>query len=420
MLNYDIAILGGGISSLYFLYNLLKRDNIPKNIILIEGTNRLGGRIHTIYEKDFSMEAGAGRFNDNHKLLNELLKELNLYDKKVEINNFKKFVDKERRILEDNGLDNITQELVNIFDNLSKTNKKKVKNINLYNFCKEQLGKETADKLLERSPYYTNICNENAFDSILAFKKDYQENMKYYILNGGLSQIITSIEKEILKLVKNKKINFEIKYNSIINDITKNNNIYEISSYGNKNIKASRIVCSLLPSTIINFPIFKNQKNMLQKIKHYPIIRVYNLYPSDNRRKNPSWFSNLDKIITNDEIKYIIPVNSKKGVIMTSYTDGIYAKNINNKYLDNTLEKTIEKSLKHLIKEDIPKSKQMFYYYWDKGCHYVELKSSSEDIYPKVNLIKNEEIFLIGEAYSNYHSWIEGSLISSKYVLSKF
>lgn len=420
MTNYDLAILGGGISSLYFLYNLLKTNKCPKNIILIEGSNRLGGRIHTVYEKEFSMEAGAGRFNDNHKLLNELLKELDLQDKKVEINNYKNFIDKDSSILEPNGLDEITNELINIFNKLSKKEKSKVKNTNLYNFCKNKLGLETANKLVERSPYYNNICNENAYDSILAFTKDYQENMKYYILNGGLSQIIECIHNEIVKLAKNNKINLTFKYDSIIHDIIKDEDNYSIQSYSSGEIKSKKIVSSLLPQTIINFPIFKNHKKLLEKILHYPIIRIYQTYPKDNRKKNPSWFHNMKKIITNDEIKYIIPINSKKGLIMSSYTDSKYAVNINEKYLNHSLEETIHNSFTQLFNIDIPKSKNLYYYYWDKGCHYYPIKTSSVDIYPKVNIVPNEEIYLIGEAFSNYHSWIEGSLISSKYVLSKF
>ena len=128
----------------------------------------------------------------------------------------------------------------------------------------------------------------------------------------------------------------------------------------------------------------------------------------------------MKKIITNDEIKYIIPINSKKGLIMSSYTDSKYAVNINEKYLNHSLEETIHNSFTQLFNIDIPKSKNLYYYYWDKGCHYYPIKTSSVDIYPKVNIVPNEEIYLIGEAFSNYHSWIEGSLISSKYVLSKF
>ena len=35
-----------------------------------------------------------------------------------------------------------------------------------------------------------------------------------------------------------------------------------------------------------------------------------------------SWFSGLPKVVTNSPIRYIIPVDAKKGIIMISYTDG--------------------------------------------------------------------------------------------------
>ena len=64
--NYDIIIVGGGISSLYFLYKLSKDfQYLTKKIVLLESSNRFGGRIESIATKDYRYEAGAGRFSEN-------------------------------------------------------------------------------------------------------------------------------------------------------------------------------------------------------------------------------------------------------------------------------------------------------------------------------------------------------------------
>ena len=47
--NYDIIIVGGGISSLYFLHKLSKELHyVTKKIVLLESSNRFGGRVEQI------------------------------------------------------------------------------------------------------------------------------------------------------------------------------------------------------------------------------------------------------------------------------------------------------------------------------------------------------------------------------------
>ena len=48
--NYDTIIVGGGISGLFTGYKL---SETGKKILIIEASERLGGRIKTTYEKDF-------------------------------------------------------------------------------------------------------------------------------------------------------------------------------------------------------------------------------------------------------------------------------------------------------------------------------------------------------------------------------
>ena len=79
---YDIVIIGGGISSLFFCYRLIniKPDS---NILILEKNNRLGGKVYTGEYNDYKYELGAGRFRKSHHLLMNLLQELQLDNKLV-------------------------------------------------------------------------------------------------------------------------------------------------------------------------------------------------------------------------------------------------------------------------------------------------------------------------------------------------
>ena len=52
---YDYIVVGGGISGLYMTYKL---SQTGKSILLVESTNRLGGRILTTKEKNMQFELG--------------------------------------------------------------------------------------------------------------------------------------------------------------------------------------------------------------------------------------------------------------------------------------------------------------------------------------------------------------------------
>ena len=74
----------------------------------------------------------------------------------------------------------------------------------------------------------------------------------------------------------------------------------------------------------------------------------------------------MEKISTNLPIKYIIPINYEKGVIMISYTDSKFANYWTKQVIDNTFETTLTKQLTQLFpNKTIPKAK------WYKHCPCV-------------------------------------------------
>ncbi|HWV66645.1 NAD(P)/FAD-dependent oxidoreductase [Chitinophaga sp.] len=78
MEKFSVAIIGGGLSGL-LLANLLQKKNI--DTIVLEASDRLGGRIHTIQAHRpgaAPLELGATWFADMHQQLVQLISELNI------------------------------------------------------------------------------------------------------------------------------------------------------------------------------------------------------------------------------------------------------------------------------------------------------------------------------------------------------
>ena len=74
---YDTVIVGGGIAGLYRAYCLLRRTPDSK-LLLVEKRPDLGGRIYTYKDDTMMVEAGAGRFSNQHKRLWKLIHDLGL------------------------------------------------------------------------------------------------------------------------------------------------------------------------------------------------------------------------------------------------------------------------------------------------------------------------------------------------------
>lgn len=72
---FDMIIIGAGLSGLCLAYYLREQNY---SIKILEGRSRIGGRIHTTFEKDTRIEMGATWFSPQHTELQKLLKELDL------------------------------------------------------------------------------------------------------------------------------------------------------------------------------------------------------------------------------------------------------------------------------------------------------------------------------------------------------
>jgi len=76
-----VCIIGGGISGLataYYVQEKAKKAELPVELILIEGSAHLGGKIRSVKENGFLCEAAANGFLDNKSEILALCRELGL------------------------------------------------------------------------------------------------------------------------------------------------------------------------------------------------------------------------------------------------------------------------------------------------------------------------------------------------------
>ncbi|HWL26257.1 MAG TPA: protoporphyrinogen oxidase [Ureibacillus sp.] len=90
-----IAVIGGGITGLtaaFYMQRMAEEQNLPLDIILIESSLRLGGKIHTLRKDGFIIERGPESFLDFSNSVRNLACDLGIEDQLIRNNDGKTYV----------------------------------------------------------------------------------------------------------------------------------------------------------------------------------------------------------------------------------------------------------------------------------------------------------------------------------------
>ena len=396
----DVIILGGGISGLYLGIELLKQN---REVLLLEKSSRLGGRIYTIKHKNHTIESGAGRFSECHQMLFKLLQRYNLFDKKYPITKYADVL-----------LSNKTKYSTNVEDyyKIIFSKSKNYKNSYLankytYEILEEILGsKELVKHFISIYGYTGDVMESNAICGLNILSCDYYSE-QFYVLIGGLTQLIDKMKEEFIQL------GGKIQLNTLIKNIYRSSDrSYLLESQSNKYL-CNQLVLAITPKSIEKLDPKTGSFGFLDYVKPVPLLRIYFYYDKKNND-----LANLTKIITDLDIHYIIPIN--KNIIMISYTDSVLANEWNNLYKENK-DKFYQKILTEFtkctgLKLGIPD--KVFMEYWGEGMYVWTPGFDYVQNYDKV-INPMENLFISCEGVSKKQGWMEGALLIANDVLEK-
>ena len=459
---YDYIILGGGIAGLYTIYKLsTKYPN--KTFLLLEKTNRFGGRVYSVQlhptnDPGYILEAGAGRFSQHHINLQKLIQELGLSSKignananaeyypitnktenhQSEDNNESIFsqtyrldsptqsVESLLRLVEDSvlGESKLSKFIAKVIISSKIESREYLQKRNFLSYATAVLTTEEINHIESSFGYYSELVMMNAYDAIQLMQQLSPTN-KFHVLSGGLSQIIRSLVERI-----KKNPNTTLYLNQEVHTIHKNQNPINTKTQ-EYNIKtktdcflAKNVICALPKNILEQLPIFQPiYKTLLSKVLCGKLCRIYaRFHPTEE-----IWFKDLPKITTNNNIRMIIPMNPKKGLIMISYSDNkyadfwydIYRKNPNN---NKPLVEELRKEIQQTTGKIIPEPMEIRVFYWPCGVGYWGIGANSEKISRKMiqPLTKHPNIYCCGEHFSEKNQqWMEGALETSQKVIDR-
>jgi monoamine oxidase len=433
--NYDLVIIGGGISGIYTLYKLSSKYPQLK-ILLLESGERYGGRIvsykETIDGEEYIMDLGAGRLGHHHKLINNLINELGLKPKIIDIPNTKTYIE----VSENNNAcdktnfkDSIMTKLTKFFLSplVSKLGKSILQKFYVSELIKKYMSLSFFQKVSSVFEYSSDLNEFNAYDAIEYFKHDYNNESKFFTLVGGLEQIIENMLVVIKKTKSYKSKNIKLmNLSSVENIIKKNTNLFKIvvNNYNKSkvyNVYSKYVICALPKQSLKKLDLFKPFLRDLNSINSINLLRIFEIY---NKTNGETWFKNVEKTITNSQVQFVIPINPNNGLIMSSYSDCANARFWNLlrakkgiTYVKNILNIKLNQ-LFSIYNITIPPSKYIKMYFWDAGVACWKKNVDSDYLSSKLlNPLPN--VFIVGENYSKYQAWCEGALMTSENCISK-
>ena len=442
---YDVIIIGGGIAGLNIMYQLSKKS--PQlQVLLLEKESYLGGRIFTHHDKYMDVEAGAGRFSGSHTYLMQLIQDLGLKSKMVEISSTAVYApadgtgsiqssvsdapaqtslfDPLYNNLLDIQLGNYTLPCAGLISRIILASKLETRSLlqsmSFIDYANKVLrNPEQIQFIKDTFGYYSELVIMNAHDAIVLMERLSPLN-KFYSLNGGLSQVIDKMVASIKKC-SGYKIMLHKEVRKIVHLVGEMGGTgFEIHVDGrNTWYGAKQCVCALPKQVLEKIRIFTPVRSMLKKIECGSLCRIYSQFDKDE-----IWFKKLCKFTTNNELRMVIPMDTQKGIIMISYSDNKFAdywERLYSKQGIREVNRRLQSKIKESLGINIPLPKHTKVFYWGCGVGYWGVGADSAAISKQIiQPMNNMKLFVCGEHYSETNQqWMEGALETGVKVLER-
>jgi hypothetical protein len=260
----------------------------------------------------------------------------------------------------------------------------------------------------------------NAYDC-MKLMLELNPSHTFYSLRGGLSLVIEELARRIR--AKGGTILLKKTVEKIVFDSLSLGIVSGIGSRGGSfSCSGKKVVCAVTKVDLMRFSIFRPIEKMVRGILCAPLCRVYAKYPVI--RGVDVWFRGLPKLTVNNELRMIIPISEKDGIIMITYSDNMFA-DYWKKVFDRSGEKGLNKRLKKLVFDalgkDIPDAEEIRLFYWQCGVGYWGVGMDSSKVAEAiVQPFEDRSLFVCGENFSaNYQQWMEGALDTGSRVIDR-
>lgn len=404
-MSYDLVIVGAGIAGLRVGIEALRKKPELKCCIL-EKYGYIGGRVVT-YHKDISgvgkvqWENGAGRISTSHKKVLSLMREYGLTF--VPIGEDIDFLDEKTKEIEPNYF----TKLIDFYlEPLRGLPSETLATHTLGELLDSILGAGKAEEFYIQFPYYSEIHTLRADLALKSFGSEMGTYKGFGVCKEGLSAIINGMVGDFTRM------GGEIIKNTDVTGVRKGGDGVLIDCKSCIVYSGKAVVLALHRDAVKGIRGVSGLE-VLKHLEMTPLLRTYAVFPV---RGGKCWFSGMNKIVTDSPIRYILPMDASRGIIMISYTDGKDAEYwIRRDKGTDALEKGIMKEIRRLFPGvTIPDPIFFKQHPWYEGCTYwLPGRYSVEDesrasLWPLGSAMPG--LFMCGESFAVHQCWMESAL----------
>jgi monoamine oxidase len=392
-------IIGAGLAGLYVADGLLKSGIKGENILIIEKYGYVGGRVVSGKRPDGTVyEIGAGRFHKSHTKLIQLIRRFGLSHIMKPIDDTTLW--KSSDTIQQNLFQDLWAAYLPIFRSLPKDI---LANSTLKDISIKIFGKKRAESFFIMHPYRSEI---EILRADLALESDIFLSSGYFYLEGGLTQIIDKFMEYLAKK------GVRLQTDTPVMDIRRDGSIYSVVTQTHDPLQAIRVIAALHVNALRSLPVFKSC-NLLKHIQMAPLTRIYAQFPIP-------W--PVPRVVTDSLLRYCIPIDSKKGLVMISYTDArdtVPWKGLHGPSLQKKIVSEIRRTFPDI---SMQKPSWVKSYEWKDGCSYwvpgdYDPRKVSQDIL--CPLAAYPELYVCGESFSLKQTWMEGALEHAAHLISR-
>lgn len=400
MNEFDVVIVGAGISGLYSAYKIQKLCPAT-SILILEKEACLGGRMDTyrFYNTEVNVGAGIGR-KEKDGLLMTLLDELKIGYKEFAIDmrySDTICLDDRNSIYSDIDVAKTIRLLTR------KYNKKEFTSYTFGKFAKRMLG-TVAYKTFVTKLGFSDFEDADAFDVLHYYGLD--DNLK-----GGTG---FSVPWSLLINKLSKKIGLRnVRLSSAVTSLVQCADGYQVKT-ARKTFFARKV---MIASTIDTVRRLLPRFEIYDQVHGQPFLRVYGKFAK------PIPELSVYTVVPGP-LQKIIPVNIRDGVYMIAYSDNKHALFLNQYSKDNAKNREVYCTL---IREALGLDCDVDLgltaikaFYWEIGTHYYQPLTDHRNRLAFIEEAQHpcKDVLVVGEVIALHQGWSLGALESVESVVS--
>jgi len=402
----DVIVVGAGLAGLHCALRISEKYP-SKKIMIIDSYSKPGGRVDTVYNGTSQWEAGAGRIPNSHAMVSSYCNRYGLT--RFPISSDSSYLDGTE--LKKNIWNIISSSIQRA---ISATPKSSLGHFTIYEILCKLFDRPVVDELISYFPYRSELTTLRADR---AFPREFSSAESFYGIKEGLSAITRGMLGELSARGIKVQCGYRATGLGSLDEIPMK--LHCDTPHGMKTFTAKKIIFAVHSNGLKKIRPFSTYP-ILKHLKMTPLVRIYSIFP---KTKTKVWFDGMPRIVTQGPLRHIIPINSEKGVIMSSYTDEddtLLWSSMKHPELVNTLVRELRKSFPE---KTIPRPIYTKSYFWDDGCtywtpgSYDPVKESVSIMQPFARL---PDVYVCGESYSMKQAWMEGALEHAEAMLQKF